>query len=501
MDKALISELEKKNIDLDITKKILNTINAPGFVNNKPFNARGVPSPTNNERIVDLSSGEVKWEVSYELAKENLRKLTDTISLPEKKISKKGTITLNHEELENIGLYLLPLTSLGILNGGSATSYVDYKKNSSYNESLFKYCENLFKELNEKYKNYPKGLAPAYVHYDHSVGYSFLELKMRSLLVKAKKYIDATGRRDLGHLFFQMTSYQNNDIIAKKFKEYANSSIIKELIDETGIDITSPLSKVQPLIPAFTHSSFGKKREIFSNAYGENGRVLPLPGGHGQNFQALRNIYETLYKEGKRFVYLGNVDNIGFNIDFAEVAILALSGKEAGFDFSFKTPVDVKGGILVYDENERLNCEDIGLVIPFDFVKEEERKGKTILFNCATGLFNLEYLVKNIDKIIDNLPLRLSDQEKDAGKYSQAEQTTWEVLGILNDFIIFGVNKYKRFLASKLIMENMLISRPGYIFSYFEQNKTDPMNSISIKMKKGLDAILEKEMQFGISDN
>ena len=497
MDDLLATEMVKKNIDPEITNRILNTINAPGFTNYKYFKAKGIPS-TNNKIIVDLSR-EIKWEVNYEKAKENLKKLTD-ISLDGKKVSKTGTIILNREELENIGLHLLPFTSLGILNGGSATSYVDYIKNSSYNKPLFNYCENIFKDFSEKYKNYPKGLAPAYLNSDYSEGYSFCELKMRSLLIKAKKYIDKTGKKDLGHLLFQMTSCNNNDQIVKKLKEYANSNILKNLSDKTGIDITSPLTGAQPLIPAFTHSALGKNREVFTNAYGEKGRILALPGGHGQNFQILRNIYETLYKEGKRFVYLGNVDNIGFNIDFAEVAILALSGKEAAFDFSFKTPVDVKGGILVYDENNKFNCEDIGLGIPLDFVKEEEKKGKAILFNCATGLFNLEYLVKNIEKIIDNLPLRLSDQEKDAGKYSQAEQTTWEIIGILDDFIIFGVNKYKRFLASKLIMENMLISRPKCVVSYFKQNKSDPMNSISIKMKKGLDSILQEEMQFGVDN-
>ncbi|MCL2481411.1 MAG: UTP--glucose-1-phosphate uridylyltransferase [Spirochaetaceae bacterium] len=499
MDKVLVSEMEKNNIDPEITNKILKTINAPNFVNNKSAKVKGIPS-ADNKIIVDLSR-EIKWEVNYEQAKERLSKLTDTITLDGKKISKNGTITLNREELENIGLNLLPFTSLGILNGGSATSYVDYKKNSLYNKPLFDYCEYLFKDLSERYKNSPKGVAPAYINFDYSEGYSFLELKMRSLLIKAQKYIDTTGQKDLGHLLFQMTSCNNNDQLVNKFKEYANSNILKKLADKTGIDITSPLTGVQPLIPAFTHSSLGKNRDIFTNADGEKGKILPLPGGHGQNFHVLRNIYETLYKEGKRFVYLGNVDNIGFNIDFAEVAILALSGKEAAFDFSFKTPVDVKGGILVYDENDRLTCEDIGLAIPLDFVQEEEKKGKSILFNCATGLFNLEYLVKNIERIIESLPLRLSDQEKDAGKYSQAEQTTWEIIGLLDDFIIFGVDKYKRFLASKLIMENLLISRTGRIFSYFEQNKNDPMNSISIKMRKGLDNIFDKEMQFGIFDN
>ncbi|MCP5515451.1 MAG: UTP--glucose-1-phosphate uridylyltransferase, partial [Spirochaetales bacterium] len=210
--------------------------------------------------------------------------------------------------------------------------------------------------------------------------------------------------------------------------------------------------------------------------------------------QVLKEVYRKLYDKGMRFVYLGNVDNIGFNIDFAEVAVLALSGKQAAFDFSFKTPVDVKGGILVYDERERINCVDIGPAISVKDVENREKQGKPILFNCATGLFNLEYLINNIERIIDSLPLRISDQEKDAGRYSQAEQTTWEVIGILDDFLIFGVDKYKRFLASKLFMENLLISRPGKIAEFFDDNPEDAMNDVSKKMNTGLQNILKSEM-------
>ena len=43
----------------------------------------------------------------------------------------------------------------------------------------------------------------------------------------------------------------------------------------------------------------------------------------------LRDIYRKLLAEGKKFVYLGNVDNIGFTISPAEVAILALSERNA----------------------------------------------------------------------------------------------------------------------------------------------------------------------------
>ena len=105
-----------------------------------------------------------------------------------------------------------------------------------------------------------------------------------------------------------------------------------------------------------------------------------------------------------------------------------------------------------------MNAADLGVAVGKDEVAEAERRGKKILFNCATGLFNLEYLVGAIDHIIENLPVRLSDQDKDAGKYSQAEQVTWEIIGMLDDFVVFGVDKYERFLAAKVLLETLMTS-------------------------------------------
>lgn len=481
-----------QNIDKELTEKILGIINSPEFKNILPLKVNEIPS-FDNKKILDVSKS-FQWHGSYEKAAFNIEKLlgsSEIIALYKKKTEKDGTITLNREELEAIGLSLFPLTALGILNGGSATSYMDTLKNSTFNKPLFDSSKELFYSLSEKYKNLPKGLTPAYINQDNSEGYSFCQLKMRSILLKAKQYTDSFGKTNFGNQLFQMTSCNNNSIIEKKFKSFAESPILKSLIEETGNNPTTPLTGIQPLITAFTHSSYSEKRQVWD----KEGQILPLPGGHGQNFFVLKEIYKKLYDEGKRFVYLGNVDNLGFNIDLAEVAFLALSGSQAAFDFAFKTPVDVKGGILVYDDKKRLNCGEIGLAISKNDVNWAEKAGKPILFNCATGLINLEYLVKNIDRIIENLPIRLSDQEKDIGKYSQAEQTTWEVIGLLDDIIIFGVDKYKRFLASKLLIENLLISRTEHINSYFLENPSDPMNEISKEMDKGLHCILEKEMK------
>ncbi|HAK46436.1 MAG TPA: hypothetical protein DCO79_11030, partial [Spirochaeta sp.] len=208
-----------------------------------------------------------------------------------------------------------------------------------------------------------------------------------------------------------------------------------------------------------THSKVGKPKQIFTNAWGRDGEMLPLPGGHGQNFIILSEIYKYLYTDlGKRFIYISNVDNIGNMPDPVSIALTALSGREASFEFAFRTPVDLKGGILVRDQKGKLNCADIGPAISGEEVDKQEASGKNILFNCATGLFNLEFLTENIEYITKKLPMRITDQNKDAGIYSQAEQVTWEIMGMLENPMILGVYKYDRFLAAKLLIESLMTS-------------------------------------------
>ena len=101
---------------------------------------------------------------------------------------------------------------------------------------------------------------------------------------------------------------------------------------------------------------------------------------------------------------------------------------------------------------------DIGPAIPFAEVERLESEGFPILFNCATGLFDLDWLVPRIEGLGRELPVRFTDQDKDAGRYSQAEQVTWEVAGLLPSFLSFAVDKYDRFIAAKLLVETLLTS-------------------------------------------
>jgi UDP-N-acetylglucosamine pyrophosphorylase len=467
----ILKSLEENRIDTALSLEILNGWNSGKYKDTRPIVVRGIPSPE-DMRILDIPQLK-EFHISADTARKNLHPLLPEIDLSEFGRKVGPELIIPRRNLETLGVLLYPFLSCGVLNGGSATSYGDTKKNRGVSEALYQLLEPAFLRAAELCRDRPKGITPAYTNPDGSPGYSFLELKMRNLLLEALRYRRVAAkhlpkRTSRGKGFpepltpmFQMTSLFTDSAVAEAFREYRNSPLLAGLIEELGIDITRVETGVQPLIAAFTHSSEGPVKRIFSRAGGVEGRTLGLPGGHGQNFLVLRDVYRCLYDGGKRFVYLGNVDNLGFTPDPAALAVLALSGKQAGFEFSFRTSVDVKGGILVIDDRDRLTCADIGPAVSPEEVEKAEAEGKRVLFNVATGLFDLKYLAGNLDRIIDTLPTRWSDQDKDSGKYSQAEQVTWEVVGLLDEVLIFGVDKYRRFLAAKLLIEGLLTGGAG----------------------------------------
>ncbi|MFP4409231.1 MAG: UTP--glucose-1-phosphate uridylyltransferase, partial [Spirochaetaceae bacterium] len=401
-------------------------------------------------------------------------------------------LRLTQGEMETIGILLYPYLSYGVLNGGSATSYADEKKNTKGYSDAFPILKEEFSRMAELASGRPKGLTPAFLHPDGTPGPSFLELKMRSLLLEIRRYHRVAaqyGIKPPDYLpalapFFQMTSVFNEEEIAQTYEEYERSPYLAELIEETGVHITKAVGAAQPMIAAYTHSEEGRPKGIFDNAWGKRDSPLGLPGGHGQNFSVLKETYQELYSAGKRFVYLGNVDNLGFTVDPVSLALVALTGTQAGFDFAFRTPVDIKGGILVRDQKGRLNAADIGPAISKDEVLKAEERGSDILFNCATGLFSLDYLVPNIDNVIEELPMRFSDQDKDAGRYSQAEQVTWEIIGMLDDFLVFGISKYERFIAAKMLMETLFSSGS-------KAKKVWEIEPTAKRLHEGLNSLLE----------
>lgn len=452
---ALRADMESKGIDVALSLSILEDINAGLYDGVAPVKAARVPE-IDGESVIAIAGG-TEFRIAEDAARERLESLG--LPLPASARREAGLLVFPRAALAETGERLLPRTAWGVLNGGSATSYADSKKNLAFGEETFAAVKPSFEALAHVCRDRPKGITPAYVNEDGSAGASFLLLKARARLVAAKSYIAKFGRPESGFLpLFQMSSVGNDAELRDTYGDYARSPLLEPLARDAGLDACAFETGVQPLIAAFTHSAEGRPRRIFDRAHGKPDTAIALPGGHGQCLRILAPVFAGLHAKGVRYAWLGNVDNIGYLPDPVELALLALSGKPAAFDFSLRTPVDVKGGILVEEASGRRTVADIGPAISFDEVKRLEDEGASILFNCATGLFDLDWLMPRLDDLARRLPVRVSDQDKDAGRYSQAEQVTWEVTGLLPSFLAFAVDKYDRFMAAKLLAETLLTS-------------------------------------------
>lgn len=453
---ALLKAMADLKIDIELSLALLKKINDNGY--SAGVQERFEIPQANDKRIIDtrrLPGGYLDRKRLNELLA--LREIEVPAELREALKDPAPQIYLSRQMLVELGFALLPLTAYGVLNGGSASSYIDPKKNKDFCPELFDFYEKDFDQLAEYFSQKPKGLTPAFINPDGSPGPTFLELKLRALLIQCLSYQLKT-KKPLRIPFFQMTSVLNNELLQEGYQGFKQSPLLDELFIETGFEIEEILTGIQPLVATFTSAADGMPRRIFDSAYGKPNSPLAMPGGHGQNFKVLDPIYRRLHQKGILLASLGNVDNLGYTLDPLAIALTFLIGADASFEFSYRTPIDIKGGILVINQADRLDCRDLGAGITFEQISQAESRGDKVLFNCAIGLFNLAALVKRLPALAEELPLRISEQHKKPGRYAQVEQITWEVISLLEQPLILGVDKYERFLAVKVLLEGLLTS-------------------------------------------
>ena len=482
----LVSQLVSEGVDLDRMLRFLDDLNSGKFGEIKGVEPASVPD-LSNPAIIDRRAPAVR-KMPLKIARERFDALELPFSPESVGTLSAAEIVFDETALKKIGIYLYPKTAYGVLNGGAASSYADVKKNRALDPSLFELYRDRFETLAAACKGKPKGITPAYINPDGTVGYSFLLLKLRMLLEHKKQYRDLVGSLpDMILPAFQMTSVHTDKAIQDAFREYIMMDELRGLADEIGCVSLDIFTATQAMMAAITHSSEGHPRRIFDHAYGQPNTGISMPGGHGQNFEILAPIYKKMYAKGIRYAWLGNIDNMGFTVDPVSLAIFALSGKEAAFEESFRTPMDVKGGILVCDRSGKFTCADIGPVISFNDMLNFESGGKPVLFNCGVGLFDLEKLIARLPELPYRLPLRITDQDKDAGLYAQAEQITWEIIGLLDDPLFFAVEKPRRFIAAKMLMETIMTSLPP------SRGKSSGLDSVSGELHRGLTALFTPE--------
>ncbi|ORX83001.1 UTP--glucose-1-phosphate uridylyltransferase [Basidiobolus meristosporus CBS 931.73] len=127
------------------------------------------------------------------------------------------------------------------------------------------------------------------------------------------------------------------------------------------------------------------------------------PPGHGDLFDSLANsgLLDRLIAEGKEYLFISNVDNLGAIVDPTILKHMAQSGAEFIMEVTDKTKADVKGGTLIdYDGTVRLL--EIAQV-PEEHVDDFKSVKKFKIFNTN----NLWVSLPAIKRIIDNRELNL----------------------------------------------------------------------------------------------
>ncbi|KAI9362061.1 UTP--glucose-1-phosphate uridylyltransferase family [Zopfochytrium polystomum] len=127
------------------------------------------------------------------------------------------------------------------------------------------------------------------------------------------------------------------------------------------------------------------------------------PPGHGDLFESLANsgLLDSLIDQGKEYLFVSNVDNLGATVDLNILEHVATSGAEFVMEVTDKTKADIKGGTLIdYDGHIRLL--EIAQVPP-EHVDDFKSIKKFKIFNTN----NLWISLKAIKRVVEDSELNM----------------------------------------------------------------------------------------------
>lgn len=147
------------------------------------------------------------------------------------------------------------------------------------------------------------------------------------------------------------------------------------------------------------------------------------PPGHGDIFAALSNsgTLDKLLEDGKEYLFISNVDNLGATVDTTLLKHMMDSKAEFIMEVTDKTKADVKGGTII-DYEGHVRLLEIAQVPP-EHVEDFKSVKKFNIFNTN----NLWVDLKAIKRVIDNQELEMEvivnvkTEEKTGEKVIQLE--------------------------------------------------------------------------------
>ncbi|RCH99976.1 UTP-glucose-1-phosphate uridylyltransferase [Rhizopus stolonifer] len=186
------------------------------------------------------------------------------------------------------------------------------------------------------------------------------------------------------------------------------------------------------------------------------------PPGHGDIYESLYNsgLLDQLLAQGKEYLFVSNVDNLGATVDINILHHMAQTDAEFIMEVTDKTKADIKGGTLI-DYNGKIRLLEIAQV-PDEHVEDFKSIKKFKIFNTNNLWINLKAVKRVMEEGGMDLEIIVNSKTTDSGeKVIQLETAVGA--GIKHFKNAHGINVPRsRFLPVKSTSDLFLVTSDLY---------------------------------------
>ncbi|KAI8882145.1 UTP--glucose-1-phosphate uridylyltransferase [Backusella circina FSU 941] len=268
-------------------------------------------------------------------------------------------------------------------------------------------------------------------------GMTFLDLSVRQIEYLNKK-------NDVSVPFILMNSFNTDDDTKRIVQKYATHNV--DII--TFNQSRHPRIKKESLLPV-PRSPTSPIEQWY-------------PPGHGDLYESIYNsgLLDQLLEQGKEYLFVSNVDNLGATVDFNILHHMIESNSEFIMEVTDKTKADIKGGTLV-DDDGQIRLLEIAQV-PDEHVEDFKSIKKFKIFNTNNLWINLKAIKRIMDE--EAMELEIIENNKTTPEGEKVIQLETAVGAAIKHFSnAHGVNVPRtRFLPVKSTSDLFLVTSNLY---------------------------------------
>ncbi|CAG8444200.1 4577_t:CDS:2 [Acaulospora colombiana] len=274
-------------------------------------------------------------------------------------------------------------------------------------------------------------------------GMTFLDLSVRQIEYLNSKF-------DVNVPFILMNSFNTDDHTKRIIQKYGSHKI----------DILTFNQSRYPRI---------NKESLLPMPRSPGGDISQwYPPGHGDLFESLINsgLLDRLISEGKEYVFVSNVDNLGAVVDLNILQRMVDSDSEFIMEVTDKTKADIKGGTII-DYEGTVRLLEVAQV-PSEHMEDFKSIKKFKIFNTNNLWINLKAIKRVADEGELSLEVIVNSKTLESGeKVIQLETAVGAAIKHFKN--AYGVNVPRnRFLPVKSTSDLFLVTSDLYSLNHGE---------------------------------